>query len=63
MSGEYFQYQNAKYQQDELFRAAEQHRLVREATESSTAGRKGGAARPHLRGVRRLGRSPRPSAC
>ncbi|MFC1420267.1 hypothetical protein [Streptacidiphilus cavernicola] len=62
MSNDYIQYQTAKYQRDALIRAAEQHRLVRLAAESDSDGRKGGAARPHPRGVRRFGRSPRPSA-
>jgi len=63
MSNDYFQYQAAKYQHEELIRVAEQHRLVRQAEESEPTGRKGGAARSHLRGVHRFGRSPRPSAC
>jgi hypothetical protein len=63
VSNDYFQYQAVKYQQEELIRAAEQHRLVRQAAESRPTERKGGAGRPHLRGVRRFGRSPRPTAC
>ncbi|MFC1429991.1 hypothetical protein ACEZDB_04875 [Streptacidiphilus sp. N1-3] len=63
MSNDYFQYQATKYQQAELARAAEQHRLAKQAAESDRAARKGGATGSHHRGVRLFGRSPRASAC
>lgn len=69
MSNDYFQYQAAKFQQAELARSAEQHRIAQEASrqakgaQPNSGAEKGGARRAHLRGVRLFGRSPRPTAC
>ena len=70
-----FLFQSFQYRETELRRAAEQHRMVKEAHDAAKAAkaartesvsgdrREGGATRSHFRGVRRARRASSPSAC